>query len=225
MTGIITALREDYRLLKSRCHIDDSILIAGKRFFSGVLDEQPVAFVRPEMPPADIAAVTQAMIDHFAISSLVFTGAALPLVPFLEAGDLIIANHYLAPNETDISGRPVMYEASDTVLDFLRTLTLSDEGKKMQIVFGAIMGSTAEADDLVRLAGIRESGGMAADRAGHAFAYVCHINKINFAAFSVIAGDGDSLETIPAAAIETLHFLRRRVIAETAFVSNPASFI
>ena len=94
----------------------------------------------------------------------------------------------------------------------------------MQIVFGAILGAAAEADDALGLSGIRESGAMAADDGGHAFAYVCHLNKINFAAVNVIIGDDDSLDSIATPAIETVQTLRKKIIADTAFISSPKPF-
>ncbi len=193
MTGIITIFDRELEALKDYSLVEDIKKFAGRKYFIGKLNEQEIVFAQADNRPLDLALTTQIMINKFPIKRIFFTGQAIILAPYIEKGDIVIANYFIRPSEKENTSNQ-MFEADQILLQTLRTVCDIPRSDRPPHLFGTLLRWSEKEIDHPRLRMLQqEFGAIAIDNSGTALAYTCGINNIPFAAIDIamaIADDG-----------------------------------
>ncbi len=228
-TCIITIFDDEYRLLKDNCLVEDSTRIADQRFYSGELVNRNITFARIAASPVVLAAATQAAIDNFSPSLILYSGTAVPLVPFIDNDDIIIANYFFIHTATDSPGLTEekfnIIDIDNNSIDIVRQAAQGLADRDPQTVFGSIIEaglSESMHHELKSL--IRKKGIMAADNIGAAVAQVCSLNRIPFLVMDIADNSLDSNKPlgIPLQSVQPIEKLfNLKLITLTELARNP----
>ena len=185
MIGIITLFSDEFRLLKDNSLIEDSRKIGEFRFYTGEIGSHRIAFVHCIPDQITLSAATQAMVDHYSPRLIIVSSAAETLVPFIDTGDIIIANYFVIPemnNSFDSSPnwpKNRMIETDSNIIGSLRTAADALGDRDPQTVFGSIISAGENDLKSPRLKNMtRKMGVMAADPSGSAIASISSANGI-----------------------------------------------
>lgn len=189
MNGIVTVFDDELAALKDYSLVDDIIKRAGAKFYRGRLNEQNIIFTKVANNPLEAALAAQLLADHFEVTRLFFSGIASPMAPFINDGDLIIANYFIESSSPD---RTVMFEADEKMLSTIRTVSAVPQRGRNPHIFGAFSKTTPDPVSAARVKNLqREFGIIAADETGAAFAFACRRNSVPFAVIDVAVGSDE----------------------------------
>jgi len=205
MIGVITIFEHELEILKDNCIIDEAQKLAGKTFYRGELVSDDVVFVQVDNDAIDVAMTSQLLLDNYAVESLHYSGAARTLAPFVETGDIIIANYLVWPEQMGefyrLSTQPqnrksMIFEPSEEILKKIKSASNAISQDKSRTVFGTILrsGYYEPEDPRIQLLN-REYGAIALDNAGPAFAYACAKNEIPYITYNIAIDDLDKSDT------------------------------
>jgi len=93
-TALLTAFEPEWTVLARRVDHRDVFEIAGRSFVCGDLAGRPVVVVMTGMSMVNAAMTAQAVIDHFAVERIVFTGIAGAIDPEVRIGDVIVPDRW-----------------------------------------------------------------------------------------------------------------------------------
>ncbi len=93
-TGLLTAFQPEWEALVRHIDGGDAFEIAGTRFLCGRLAGRAVVIAMSGMSMVNAAMTAQAMIDHFAVDQLLFTGIAGGIDPEVRVGDVIVPERW-----------------------------------------------------------------------------------------------------------------------------------
>ncbi len=93
-TALLTAFEPEWDVLVRCIEHGDTLEIAGKAFICGELAGRPVVIAMSGMSLVNAALTAQAVIDHFAVEHLVFTGIAGGVDPEVRVGDVIVPDRW-----------------------------------------------------------------------------------------------------------------------------------
>jgi len=93
-TGLLTAFQPEWEALVQHIDSRDAFEIAGTRFLCGELAGRAVVIAMSGMSMVNAAMTAQAMIDHFVVEQLVFTGIAGGIDPQVRVGDVIVPDRW-----------------------------------------------------------------------------------------------------------------------------------
>jgi adenosylhomocysteine nucleosidase len=204
MIGLLSAMEEETQLFRQHLTIDNSQTIGGVEFHVGTLNGVEVVMGKCGVGKVHAAAAVQAMIDRFAVSSIIFTGLAGTLVPYLKRGDVVISN-FVGQHDFDLTAfgkRPGqvtensrLIEADPRLVQFAAKAyedSVSAERLDGQMVVGTIVTGDSFVADAARIKWLqREFGAVAAEMEGAAVGQVCQANKVPFVVIRIIS-DGAS---------------------------------
>lgn len=102
MYGIIVAMEEEKEeILKIMEEIDEKDIYENC-FYSGKIEEKKVVLVKSGIGKVNAARITQILIDKFKVKNIINVGSAGALNPFLNIGDIVIAEK-LIQHDFDIT--------------------------------------------------------------------------------------------------------------------------
>ena len=157
--------------------------IIGRPYIRGVIGPNEVVITYGFVGKVEAAMVTQAFIDRFHPSSIIFTGAVGSLSKFLKIGDVIIGDEYVEFDLARRDGKVELIEASEILLEKLESH-----------VKGAFVGRIASGDSFISDPETAENvkkltGAVAVDMDSAAVAKVARQNGIDFVAVKTVVDD------------------------------------
>ena len=87
---IMCAVEPELEILLASAHIDSRRDIAGRTHYVGDLEGHPVVLLLSGVSMVNAAAATQAVIDHFKVGAIIFSGIAGGANPGLNIGDVTV---------------------------------------------------------------------------------------------------------------------------------------
>lgn len=200
MIGIIGAMDEEIIHYKNNIDIESSREYAGITYYTGKIYDNDVVLVKSGIGKVHAAIATQIMIDRFNVNSIIFTGLAGALVPYLKIGDVVIAN-FLVQHDVDLTafGRRTgeipsigrMVEADPEMIDSIGKIYdkhCGNDNVCPQLIVGTIASGDSFISDRNKITWLqREFGAIAAEMEGASVAQVCQMNKIPFVILRTIS--------------------------------------
>lgn len=235
MIGLMGAMEEEIRLFQDYADIEKKKNIAGMTFYVGKIDDRDVVMVRCGVGKVHAAVSTQILIDHFDVDEIILAGLAGSVVPYLQRGDIVMAN-YLVQHDVDLTafGRRLgevpsvgrMMEADPALLRRMNTAydeVFGGRSDRPQMVVGTIVSGDRFISDKNVIAALqREFGAVATEMEGAAVAQVCLMNSRPFVVVRTISDDasegaGDKFDhSLEMAPINTFAVIRRFLTIEQA---------
>ena len=93
-TALLTAFQPEWDVLVHRIAHKDVFEIAGRQCICGELAGRAVVIAMTGMSMVNAAMTAQAVIDHFAVEHIVFTGIAGAIDPRVRVGDVIVPDRW-----------------------------------------------------------------------------------------------------------------------------------
>jgi len=100
MLAIIGSRSEEIGLLRSRSLIDAVETVESIRFYLGEFNDTRVVLADTGAVERGIVATGRIGIDRFGADTVIFTGVAAPLVPYLQHGDMVVADRLMQIGES-----------------------------------------------------------------------------------------------------------------------------
>ncbi|MEE9441180.1 MAG: 5'-methylthioadenosine/adenosylhomocysteine nucleosidase [candidate division Zixibacteria bacterium] len=208
MIGLMGALEEEIDLFRSYAEIEKEYRFAGMDFYRGTIDEEPVVIVQCGVGKVNAAISTQILIDRFDVDSVLLTGLAGSLVPYLQQGDIVAAN-YLVQHDVDLTafGRrpgelPSVGRMIETDPGMLKRMNdaydavYGEQPNRPQLVVGTIISGDKFVSEKKMIASLqREFGAVGTEMEGAAVAHVCQLNTVPFLVICTISDDSSSHAT------------------------------
>ncbi len=200
MIGIMGALEEEVSLYISKAEIETFETYAGMKFYRGKLGEESVVIVQTGVGKVNAAIAAQILVDRYNIDRMIFTGLAGALVPYLQQGDLVVAN-YLVQYDVDLTafGHRVgevpsvgrMIEADSEMLKQVTDaydVVFAGMSNRPQMIVGTVVSGDRFISDRKTIAWLqREFGAVATEMEGAAVAQVCQMNDKPFLVIRTIS--------------------------------------
>jgi len=200
MIGLMSALEEELVRLKEKLEGVEVLTHAGIEFFRGRLANREVVLLRCGVGKVNAAVATQILIDHFKVTSVMFSGLAGALVPHLKRGDVVVAN-YVVQHDVDLTAFGRRHGQIDDHLRMIETdpklvhavadaceRVLADTAVPRQMVVGTVATGDSFVSDPDRIRWLqREFGAVATEMEGGAVGQVCLMNRIPFAVLRIIS--------------------------------------
>jgi adenosylhomocysteine nucleosidase len=206
-TAILSALPEEQAGVLGLLDQPKCIQRAGREFWCGMLHKRPVVLALSKVGKVAAATTATALIEHFGVRSIVFTGVAGGLAPHVQVGDVVIGTQYVqhdmdatplfARYEVPLYGRSRFdadTELAASVLEAARALFLEANGSKQThihqglIVSGDCFIHSAADVQVLRVA---LSDALCVEMEGAAVAQVCYDYQIPFVAVRTISDRAD----------------------------------
>ncbi|MCR5879351.1 5'-methylthioadenosine/S-adenosylhomocysteine nucleosidase [Phenylobacterium sp. J367] len=92
--AVVSAYAPEWPTLLAATAVEQTHTAAGVRFVTGTMEGKPVVLFLSGVSMVNAAMSTQAAIDHFAISRVVFSGVAGGVDPGLGVGDVVVADKW-----------------------------------------------------------------------------------------------------------------------------------
>jgi len=204
MIAIIGVAREEIAYFKSLTSVNLEQNYAGMDFYSGKMAEVEVVLACSGMGKVPAAIAIQVAIDRFSADTIIASGPAGPLVPYLQQGDMVIADRLIQYNpDLQISakpGRDILTGDSLITADpgFIGRMTDSyndvfgGKSNRPQLVMGTVIsGDDAITDRKTVGRLLRDFGVVAIDRNGATMARVCRMNQKPFLLIRTIVDTPD----------------------------------
>lgn len=190
MIAILGVAREEIGYFKHQAEILSERSFAGMSFFSGILAETEVVMVCSDIGKLPVAIATQIAIDRFEVDSLIVTGPAGPLVPYLQQGDMVIADRLIQYDsnqpKSENSGNNTWSDKSPIRTDSALLTRVSEsyhgifggKSSRPQLVVGTVVSCDFPLTDRKVIGQLqRDYGVVAIDREGAVVARVCRANE------------------------------------------------
>ncbi len=204
MIGLMGAMDEEVNLYVSYADIEQISEYAGMVFHCGRIEEMPIVIVKCGVGKVNAAVSTQILIDRFNVNGIVFTGLAGALVPYLQQGDIVVANN-LIQYDVDLSafGRrigdvPSVGRIMEADAVMIRAFTsaydeiFGGKSNRPQMIVGTVVSGDKFISDIKTIAWLqREFGAIATEMEGAAVAQVCRMNTIPFLVIRTISDGAD----------------------------------
>ncbi len=213
-TAILSALAQEQHGLIERLHQPRQVNNAGRTFWLGNLQGQPVVLVLAKLGKVAAATTATALIERFGVQRMVFTGVAGGLKSGVNVGDVVIGE-CLLQHDLDVSPLFPRYEVplygkarfeadaelTNMLLEASRTALTDAQLKSIYPNSKVHTGLIASGDRFV--SGAAESRALrdallaaghdvlAVEMEGAAVAQVCHDYKIPFAVVRTISDRAD----------------------------------
>jgi adenosylhomocysteine nucleosidase len=216
--AIVAAMQEELGALLAQMPDEQRVRIAGRDFWVGHLQGQPVVAVLSRIGKVAAAVTATVLLERFGVRAIVFTGVAGGLAPGVNVGDVVVATELL---QHDLDASPIFpkYEvplmglsrfAADTAiggaLAAVAEETLRDPvalvGQEAVDAFGlrspkVHRGLLISGDRFVSTAAESEAlrrslpDALAVEMEGAAVAQVCHDYGVPFAAMRTVSDRAD----------------------------------
>lgn len=193
MLAILGSQDTEIIQLKKHLTVEAEQRYAGITCLAGSIDGAPTVLAVIGTHCIRTAAATQIVLDRFDVDEAVFMGPAQPLVPYLQQGDLVIAERLWQYDQNRLAAMGDDGDAPDDEsiisADFGMVRRLGDAYKDLfsrqsnrpQLISGAVVSADNRAFGRKTVGLLhRLIGAVAADRAGAAFAEVCCMNDVSF---------------------------------------------
>lgn len=210
--AILSALAEEQQGLVDQLQNASCIQHAGRDFWVGELYGQPVVLALSRIGKVAAATTAAALISHFQVQAIVFTGVAGGVGKGVRVGDVVVASGFVQHDmdasplfpryEIPLTGQSVFAAdaAWTTRLQSACTTSLAEVtfGERKPVVHLGLIATgdqfingAQEAADLVQLLATHGHAAMAVEMEGAAVAQVCSDYGIPFAAVRTVSDRAD----------------------------------
>jgi adenosylhomocysteine nucleosidase len=239
MLAILGSREAEIIRLQEQMTVDSEQRYAGIVYLSGAIDGAPVVLAMTGSDRVRAAAATQIVMDRFDVNEAIFLGSAQPLVPFLQQGDLVVAERLWQydQNRLAATGNDGDVTDDESILssDYGMVRRLGDAYKDLfsrqsnrpQLIPGAVVSADHRSFGRKTIGLLhRRFGVVAADYTGAAFAEVCCMNDVSFVVLHTVteispdAGPG-SIQSRPNPKPEHSTALVREILT----VKSPAPVV
>ena len=218
-TAILSALPEEQSSLLQHLAHPHRVMHAGRAFWCGELHDRPVVLALSGIGKVAAATTATALIEHFGVARIVFTGVAGGVGDGVHRGDVVVAQDYV---QHDMDASPLFprwelpgYACSRLACDTALTAMLFEAANLCVTSASGLWGlktihgdahrahrglvasgdrfvSTAHESERLRTA-LRDAGHdvLAVEMEGAAVAQVCHDYGLPFAAVRTISDRAD----------------------------------
>ncbi len=199
--ALVAAMHQELAAVLDLLPDERKTVVAGREFWRGHLHGHEVIAVLSRIGKVAAATTATALIEHFGVRQIVFTGVAGGLGPGVRVGDVVVADAFL---QHDLDASPIfprhevpLYGRSRFVTDPALTQRLADAARQALpgatlhrglIVSGArFVSTTPEA----RALQAELPDALAVEMEGAAIAQVCHDYGVAYAAVRTISDRAD----------------------------------
>lgn len=209
-TAILSALAEEQQGLLTQLHEPQLSRVANRDFWSGQLYGQPVVLALSRIGKVSASLTAAALIGHFGVGRIVFTGVAGGLASGVAVGDVVVATEFI---QHDLDASPLFprYEvplygrarfACDAHLTALLGVAVAQalQASPGSHAHAGLIASgdrfvSSQAESSALQAGLRAGGheALAVEMEGAAVAQVCADYGVPFAAVRTISDRADDL--------------------------------
>lgn len=216
--AIVAAMQEELGALLAAMPDEQRVRVAGRDFWAGHLQGQPVVAVLSRIGKVAAATTATVLLERFGVRAIVFTGVAGGLAPGVRVGDVVVASRLL---QHDLDASPIFprYEvpltgharfATDTAIsDALATVAERLLGDPVALLGHQVVddfglhaprlhrGLVVSGDRFIARAADSEAlrhdlpDALACEMEGAAVAQVCHDYRVPFAAVRTISDRAD----------------------------------
>ncbi|WP_341887710.1 5'-methylthioadenosine/adenosylhomocysteine nucleosidase [Variovorax sp. YR752] len=102
--AIVAAMHEELSALLARMPDEQRVRVAGRDFWIGHLQGQPVVAVLSRIGKVAAAVTATVLLERFGVRAIVFTGVAGGLAPGVNVGDVVVATELL---QHDMDASPI----------------------------------------------------------------------------------------------------------------------
>ena len=102
--AIVAAMHEELSALLARMPDEQRVRVAGRDFWAGHLQGQPVVAVLSRIGKVAAAVTATVLLERFGVRAIVFTGVAGGLAPGVNVGDVVVATELL---QHDMDASPI----------------------------------------------------------------------------------------------------------------------
>ncbi|MCR5249977.1 MAG: 5'-methylthioadenosine/adenosylhomocysteine nucleosidase [Lachnospiraceae bacterium] len=209
MIGIICALQEELKEIRSAMEPDGELSFSGVDYYLGKLEGVDVVCAVCGVGKVFAAICAQTMILKFRPELILNVGVAGSLSPSLRVADVVIARQ-LVQHDMDVTalgeprgkilGSDIRFiPTTESVRDefFSAIMTLNAAGAFGGKEIKALQGTVASGDQFISSKGQKqliaeEFGALACEMEGAAIAQVCYVNKLPFCVIRAISDSADS---------------------------------
>ncbi len=199
--ALVAAMHQELAAVLELLPDERKTVVAGREFWRGHLHGQEVIAVLSRIGKVAAATTATALIEHFGVREIVFTGVAGGLGPGVRVGDVVVADAFL---QHDLDASPIfprhevpLYGCSRFATDAALTQRLADAVRRALpgaalhrglIVSGdRFVSTTAEA----RALQAELPDALAVEMEGAAIAQVCHDYGVAYAAVRTVSDRAD----------------------------------
>ncbi len=200
MIGIISALDEELQLFLDKADIGKSIVQSQITFHFGTLEGHAIVLLKCGVGKVNAAIATQLLIDRFGVDSIIFTGMAGGLVPYIKKQDIVISN-FVVQYDVDLTAfgrRPGeipelsrLIEANPNLIKSARKAFdtyKSEKSIKSNVIVGTIACGDTFVSDSEKIQWLQtEFGAVAVEMEGGAVGQVCQMNNVPFVIIRIIS--------------------------------------
>lgn len=135
---VMSAFEAELTQLRSQADITDKYVINGRTYYVGELAGKDVVLVLSGVSMVNAAMTAQTVLDHFAVSGIVFSGIAGGVNPNLDVGDVVVPAQWGEYQEQTFARETTNgWDAGDSPIEFgnydmmfPQSLTLVRKGQK-----------------------------------------------------------------------------------------------
>ena len=235
--AILSALPEEQQGLVEQLQCPSCIQHAGREFWSGELHGQPVVLALSRIGKVAAATTAAALVSHFQVRAIVFTGVAGGVGAGVQVGDVVVASGFVQHDmdasplfpryEVPLTGRSVFTTDAAWTARLLAACQtglsgMGHGGRQPMVHRGLIatgdrfVNSAQEVADMVRLLSAHGHAVLAVEMEGAAVAQVCGDYGIPFAAVRTISDRADDSAHVdfPVFVRDVASMYARSIIAE-----------
>ncbi|MGI6604223.1 MAG: 5'-methylthioadenosine/adenosylhomocysteine nucleosidase [bacterium] len=193
--GILGAMEIEVITLRHLMDQPNVFTHAGKTFYEGKVEGQPVVLSKADVGKVNAAVTAQILIDQGKVDAIVFTGVAGALDPQLAIHDLIVATaaQYHDVDVTvfgyqpgQVPRMPTLF-ATDPELSLELVSACATAGVKNPHQGVILSGDTFIAEPQIRMELFHRFSAVAVEMEGAAIAQTCYLNSIPFALLRAVS--------------------------------------
>lgn len=198
--GIIGAMDEEIATLLEEIRITEKQEHYGVTYYQGLFDEIPVVLCKSGVGKVNAAITAMTLIQHFQVTSLIFTGVAGALDPNLEIGDIVISKE-CQYHDMDVTAlgyeRGIIpyqeeskFPADATLVHWAKAAC--DQLNNRSVKIGKVLtGDQFISDKKLSSQLYEEMDGVCAEMEGAAVAHVAHVTKTPYVVIRSISDRAD----------------------------------
>ena len=199
--AIVSAMHEELAAVLALMPDEQRQRVAGRDFWSGHLHGREVVAVLSRIGKVAAATTATALIERFAVDSIVFTGVAGGLAPGVDVGHVVVADSFL---QHDLDASPIFPRYEVPLYGTARFATDTELSARVADAAGRALpdtvlhrGLVVSGDRFVATSGESRAlqaalpEALAVEMEGAAIAQVCHDYGVPFAAVRTISDRAD----------------------------------
>lgn len=212
--ALIGAMVSEVELLRERIDDAQAITYAGNEFYEGSLAGAPVVLTACGIGKVNAAARTQAMIDRFAPTHIVFTGIAGSLDARVGIGDIVVSTdcvqhdydaNVLGVARGHVPGFDAVGFVADEALRAEAVAALRAAAPETHVVEGRVASGDQFVSSLAQKEDIAGAfGALCCEMEGAAVAQVACLNQVPFVVIRAISDKADGSAEMDYATFETI---------------------